>query len=296
MTEVFFGIDGGGSGTRAAYAPRDGAIRGRGAAESSNLTSYETLAAERIVAAASEAARAAGADNGDLARIFSASHAVLGLAGSNIDAAATARVSARLPFGSLRIVSDSETALAGALGDARADGALALLGTGSVYIARRGGEIFRLGGWGFMGGDQSSGAVIGFEAVRESLLAHDGVTPRTPMTTAILEEFNGDAPRLALFAASATPRDFAGYAPRVFAGARDGDETAAAIIARALSALEATLAALCPERSPRLFLLGGLSGLYAPLLSSRWRGCLSEPLGDALEGAILLARGERGGG
>ncbi|MDA7989180.1 MAG: N-acetylglucosamine kinase [Alphaproteobacteria bacterium] len=296
MTEVFFGIDGGGSGTRAAYAPRDGAIRGRGAAESSNLTSYETLAAERIVAAASEAARAAGADNGDLARIFSASHAVLGLAGSNIDAAATARVSARLPFGSLRIVSDSETALAGARGGGAGVGALASAATGTVYSALGGGESCGLGGGGWMGGVRPPGAGAVFGAGGGALGRPGGGARPTPMTTAILEEFGGDAPRLALFAASATPRDFAGYAPRVFAGARDGDETAAAIIARALSALEATLEALCPERSPRLFLLGGLSGLYAPLLSSRWRGCLSEPLGDALEGAILLARGERGGG
>ncbi|MGR4000792.1 MAG: hypothetical protein OD811_03235 [Alphaproteobacteria bacterium] len=204
-----------------------------------------------------------------------------------------------MPFASSRIISDAEIALAGALGNPgggnpgggdECEAALALIGTGSVYIARCQGVSRRLGGWGFMGGDQSSGARIGFELMRESLLAHDGVIAPSALTRAILDEFDNSAPPLAQLAARATPQEFARYAPRVFYAAKERDPVALSIIGRAVDHLEASLATLCPQRAHALYLLGGLAPHYAPLLSPSWQTHLAEPVGDALAGAVLLAR------
>ena len=69
-----------------------------------------------------------------------------------------------LPFARARIESDAVIALKGALGDD--DGAIAALGTGSVFGVQRGGEVRMIGGWGFLLGDQGSGARIGRELCR----------------------------------------------------------------------------------------------------------------------------------
>jgi glucosamine kinase len=41
----------------------------------------------------------------------------------------------------------------------------------------------------------------------------------------------------------------------------------------------------------RIALMGGLAGIYLPLLSPDMRRVLVEPRGDALDGALALARG-----
>ena len=97
---------------------------------------------------------------------------MLGLAGANM-AGAGARLAGRLPFAAVRIETDALVALKGALG--AEDGIAATLGTGSVFGVQRGGAARILGGWGFLLGDQGSGARIGRALFEAALLAHDGL-------------------------------------------------------------------------------------------------------------------------
>ncbi len=99
--------------------------------------------------------------------------AVLGVAGANVPEAA-GRLAAGLPFaaarGSRRTPSWRSRARS-----ATADGIVAAIGTGSVYGVQRGGAVRIIGGWGFLLGDQGSGAWIGRSLLEAALLAHDGL-------------------------------------------------------------------------------------------------------------------------
>ena len=88
-------------------------------------------------------------------------------------AEAAARLAGRLPFARRGSRRDALIALKGALGDE--DGITATLGTGSVFGVQRGGAVRMIGGWGFLLGDQGSGARIGRALLEAALLAHDGL-------------------------------------------------------------------------------------------------------------------------
>ncbi len=94
---LFLGIDGGGTGCRAALAEADGRVLGRGEAAGANIWTDPEGSLRNILAAARAAMAEArlGAD-------LSALTAVLGLAGANVPEAA-ARLAGRLPFARARI-------------------------------------------------------------------------------------------------------------------------------------------------------------------------------------------------
>ena len=148
--QLFLGIDGGGTGCRAAVADEAGRVLGRGEAGPANIASDPEGAAKNIVTAAAAALRAAGGG-----KIFAAG---LGLAGANAAGAAD-RLRDVLPFDRVAVVTDGITAVKGALG--RADGVVAALGTGSVFAVQRAGVIRQIGGRGLVLGDEASGAWIG---------------------------------------------------------------------------------------------------------------------------------------
>lgn len=284
MTEYFIGIDGGGTSCRAAVAGADGRILGRGRSGASNILTAPDIALEHI----EEAARLAMQDAGLPDQPLSGCSALLGVAGNNVGDAVS-YVLARLPFRRSDIVSDGLIALQGAIGDA--DGAIAIVGTGTIFITRHQGRLHYLGGWGFQVGDLGGGARIGHAALQESLLAHDGIRPRSALTALILDEFDNDPRNVVDFARAAHPGDFGRYAPQVVQYAADGDATALRLMRDAASHVDAALdavAALTGAGSP-LCLLGGLAQVYPGYLAERHRTRLAEPLADALTGAVALA-------
>ncbi|MCO5064008.1 MAG: N-acetylglucosamine kinase [Rhizobiaceae bacterium] len=285
------GIDGGGTSCRAALAAADGRIIGRGSSGSANIRTDLSGARASIVKAAELALADAGLD----VDIFAQTAAVLGLAGANVGTYAQ-QVEAILPFRTSRVVTDALIALEGAVG--AGDGAIAILGTGTAFMSRKGGEVRAIGGWGFIIGDQGSGARIGRDLLEETLLAHDGIVKATALTEAVLAIYRNDPRDVVEFTTSAKPGDFGGFAPMVFAHAAKGDETALRIVERARQAIEASLDALDPRPGAPLCLLGGMAPLFAPRLSSRFRSLLQPPQWDALGGAVAMAArlfGETGG-
>lgn len=275
-------IDGGGTGCRALVADGRGAVLGRGESGAANIMSDPDAALAHIVEAAGSAAVAAGLS----AEILARAHAVLGLAGANVGDHA-ARLTPRLPFAGSLIATDIATAARGALGPH--DGAVAILGTGSVFAAQTNGRVRTVGGWGFALGDQASGAWLGRKLLERTLLAHDGVAAGSPLTAEILTRFNGDPGAIVDFAHGGKPGDFARFAPLVFEKAAEGDPVAKALIAEGVAEIEAALSALMPPGCDRLCLLGGLAAAYAGSLGVRFAAMLHEPLGSALDGALAMA-------
>lgn len=276
------GIDGGGTSCRAALATPDGKVVGRGSSGSANIRTDLSGARASIV----KAAELALADAGLGADLLPQISAVLGLAGANVGTYAQ-QVEAILPFTASRVVTDALIALEGAVGSG--DGAIAILGTGTAYMSRKGSEVRALGGWGFIIGDQGSGARIGRDLLEETLLAHDGIVAATPLTDAVLAIYRNDPRDVVEFTTSAKPGDYGGFAPMVFDHAAKGDKIALRIVERARHAIEASLDALDLTSGTTLCLLGGMAQLFVPRLSPRYQAMLRPPLQDALGGAVSMA-------
>ena len=282
MTELAIGIDGGGTSCRAAVADRNGNVIGRGKSGPANILSDLENSLLNIVESARQALRDAGLDAEDLSAVVS----VVGVAGANVMDYGE-RIERALPFAEGHVVTDALISLQGALGDA--DGIVGAFGTGSVYNARRDGRLRGIGGWGFVVGDQASGARLGRDLMERSLLAHDGVRPASPITEAIMAEYGNDPERIVDFAHTARPKDFARYAPIVFEHATRGDVVAAGIVSDAATAIGESLEALLWPECPSICLLGGLAEAYEPWLSERYRSRLARPRNDAQQGAVELA-------
>lgn len=282
MTEFAIGIDGGGSSCRAAVADKAGNVIGHGAAGPANILSDSESSLANIV----EAARAALGHAGLGGDALSAAAAVVGLAGANVGDNGR-RVETALPFGEGRVVTDGLISLQGALGDG--DGVVGAFGTGSVYNARRNGRLFGIGGWGFVVGDQASGARLGRDLLEKALLAHDKVREATPLTGKVMAEYGSDPQRVVEFAHASRPKDFARFAPLVFEHAGRGDAVALEIVGEAAKAIGESLDALLWPDCPAICLLGGLAKAYRPWLCEAHRALLIEPRGDALQGAVELA-------
>lgn len=276
------GIDGGGTSCRAALATADGVVIGRAKSGAANIRTDLTGARTHIV----DAARLAFLDAGKNPDLMSQTPAVLGLAGANVGTYRQ-QLQAILPFSQSRVETDAEIALEGAIGDG--DGAIAVLGTGSAYMARKAGISRAIGGWGFQVGDQASGARIGRDLLEQTLLAHDGIREASSLTREMLAVFRGDPQDVVEFTTNAKPGDFGGFAPKVFEHAANSDVVAIWIVDKAVADVEASLAVLNLVAGDALCLLGGLAGLYAPRLSHQYQALLRPPLDDALGGAVRMA-------
>lgn len=282
MAEFSIGIDGGGTSCRAAVTDRTGKVLGTGKAGASNILSDLENSQVNIVASARQALVDAGLDPGLTDKL----PVVIGTAGANVGDYGK-HLEKALPFAKTYVVTDATIALQGALGDA--DGIIGAFGTGSVYNARRNGMSWGIGGWGFVVGDQASGARLGRDLLERSILAHDNVSRPSPLTEALMAEFEGDPERVVEFAHAAKPKDFARYAPMVFEYAERSDAVAIDIVKTAGNAIAHSLDALLWPECPSICLLGGLSRAYYPWLESRHKELLREPKGDALSGAMELA-------
>jgi glucosamine kinase len=289
MTGYVIGIDGGGTSCRAALADMDGTVLGRGKSGASNILTDPDTALKHIVEAAELAFEDAG-----LTPALGSTSAILGLAGNNVGDA-VGYVRARLPFKASEIVSDGVIALQGAIGDE--DGAIGIVGTGTVYIIRERGEFRSIAGWGFQVSDLGSGARLGQLALQETLLAFDRIRPMTGLCEAILAEFDGNPELVVDFARLAKPGEFGRYTPKVFEFADRGDATALRILHTGASGIDEALDAVQAVTGPKgkLCLLGGLAPLYPPYLAERHRIRLSQPRADALTGAVELAAMTYGG-
>jgi glucosamine kinase len=241
-----------------------------------------------VMAAARQCLAQAGVQAG-----ASAAHPVvacLALAGaSEPREAAAAHAAFAERFDEVLVVTDAHAACIGAHGGA--DGGVIIAGTGSIGWAVCGGQSHRVGGWGFPVSDEGSGAWIGCEAVRRALWAHDGRVAWTPLLRRVAAELGGDPHAMVRWMGDARPRDFARLAPLVLDHASRRDAAAQEILRLAAGHIDAIAARLAGHGAARLALMGGLAASIEPWLASATRARLVRPAGDALDGALQLARG-----
>ncbi|PZQ98051.1 MAG: ATPase [Cereibacter sphaeroides] len=273
--KLYLGIDGGGTGCRAAVCDASGKILGEGRGGPANITTDSAVARQNILSAA-RAALPDGARFEDMV-------VVMGLAGANV-AGSVARFSAGMPFARLRVETDAVTAAKGALRDG--DGIVAAIGTGSVFAVQRVGELRQIGGWGLVIGDEGSGGWLGKLLLARTLRALDGYVPMTPLAQTILDEMGG-ADGIVAFARDAQPVDFAALAPRIVGSE---DPAALAILRDGEAKVAEAVEHLQREGTVPVIFLGGLGAIYASRLAGRWP--MAEAIGSGLDGALWLARQE----
>ena len=283
--KYFLGIDGGGSRCRARIRSREGALLAEGIGGSSNIYQDFEGALQNITAAAAAAAKQAGLQTRDL-------HAGFGLAGLVTSKSADLITAAQLPFASTVADNDAYAACLGAFGGE--NGGIVIAGTGSIGFALIGDQRHMVGGWGFALGDHGSGAWTGHHAVRRAALAIDGLLQPTPLIDAVLTKVGHTRFELSRWSEQATPKNYGQMAPLVFEAAAKGDVVGMTIVIEGARAISNLARALLSRGAGRVCLLGGLKEVYPPYLDADVKRALTQPLADAMDGAIMMARRARG--
>ena len=258
MTELYIGIDGGGTHTTALAVRPDGRITGRAEGPGLNYLNdglaccvrrfrgiTERLTAGREGARGTVCAGLAALDEPAEPEILSAFQSAL-------------------PAGwRLMLESDLSVALAGfSLGK---PGLMAVCGTGSMVLARdRQGRERTAGGWGWKVGDPGSGYTLAREGLARALFRREAEGRDSPLLAAALSYFGAaDARGLIdpLYRPGAGPDVLAAFGAEVARLAEGGDLDAGEILReqmRRLAVLAAALLADVPEAGERIGLYGGL--------------------------------------
>lgn len=296
---LYAGIDGGGSRTTIALADAGGELL-RHSGPAGIVDPRQPAAAVEVVLRLVDEARAAAGATGPLAALCA------GLAGVGY-AAERCAVQAALERAGVAervsVVGDGEIALEGAF--AGGAGILAIAGTGSIAYGRgEQGCTGRCGGWGMFVGDEGSGYWIGRVALQRALQAEDGRGPPTRLLPALLDALALPGPdAVPPWVGRASKRDVAALVPEVLRVAAAGDEVAAAILDEAAAGVASHVAALHRRLGPwragvPVVLHGGVGGepgfrarVAAALAAVSPALGLRAPLGDAVAGALRLARG-----
>ena len=242
--ELYLGIDGGGTHTRAVLVDGAGQCRGEGEAGPCN---YHNVGSARAIHSLREAAAAAWSDAGRKPR--PAAWAFVGAAGvkSATDRAqiiAAAEAAELAPTGRVAAENDLHNALAGGL-EGRPGIAL-IAGTGSNCLGCDAtGATRMVGGWGWLLGDTGGGVGLALAAFRAAAKSADQLLPPTrllPAALAFLGLAEPDELLARLYAQPWSPEELAGFAPIVTRLAGEGDRAARGVLAEGAKALGALVA------------------------------------------------------
>jgi glucosamine kinase len=281
---LFAGIDGGGTGCRARIEDAEGCLLGTGIAGPAALR----IGIDRVLAEVEKACLVAIEDAGLCPNALSAVHAVVGLAGIGRKDALEQLVQKPHPFRSVTYVHDATIACIGAHGDR--DGGIVIVGTGSVGFALVGGHEIRVGGYGFPISDEGSGADLGLHAIRLALRSYDERAVGTSLTHDVMMRFHNDPFEAVAWMDHATATEYATFAPLVIRHADVGDPVGRRILRDAAEQIDELVRRLSERGASRIALLGGLASSMQPWLAPDVQRRLVPVDGDAVDGALHLAR------
>ncbi|WP_164985226.1 N-acetylglucosamine kinase [Ammoniphilus sp. CFH 90114] len=292
----FIGVDGGGTSTRGVLSDREGQIRAVVRGDSSNMNSRplpEVIHTLKKVC--QDLLDQVGGTSEQVQSVF------LGLAGAGRPRERDLLLEGLQEAypGRVQVDNDAVTALyAGTWGR---PGMVLIAGTGSIaYGVSTTGERYRVGGWGWLLGDEGSGFILGQEALRAILRAFDGRGKETQLTSLVFSLYGiQEATEVVSFIhASENPRKLmAEVGPLVLQAAEQGDEVALEIVQQAAQDL-VELVVACSRvmvESLPIVLAGGLLG-EGTLLREKVMNQLSD-LGYSVEkpsfppsvGALIMA-------
>ncbi len=278
------GVDAGASHTEAVVAADPHRILGRAKGPAGSVGSGGTAESSRVI---EEIVRQALSLHGHPGTIRALVAGVAGTGREPERLELEVALRDRLPEAQMiAVTTDGEIALTAAFGEA--GGIVLCAGTGSVAWARESdGALLRAGGYGRTFGDEGGGYAIARAALSAAGRAHDGRTPETALTQALLagagtDEFDG----LIRWAGSATPEEIASLAPVVIRACEAGDPNARALLedaAAELSDLVRAVAARVTGGATQIALAGGLLRAGSPI-----RTMVVERIGRDVPRATIL--------
>jgi glucosamine kinase len=291
MTQpIFIGVDGGA--TKCTVRVEDGAgqLLGRETSGPANIRLSPYDAWQSIYAALKKILPPLGIEFANKSYQF---HAGMGLAGCEIREAYQTFLGQATLFDTLIVSSDAHAACLGAHGGN--DGAIIIVGTGSVGYQIDSNQVTKIGGFGFPHDDEGGGAWIGLQAVRITLQSLDKRLPTSNLSNAIYAYFNKDQTQLVNWANQANSTQFALLAPIVIQQYQAGDLVALQIMQQAAFAIDAIGEALEKGQLEQKKLLpcslvGGISPFVQPFLSAKLRERIYPSLLPPDAGAVLLVR------
>lgn len=186
-------------------------------------------------------------------------------------------------FRSAQVTVGDDVAIALRAAIPEGDGAVLIAGTGSIAYAEHGPRSQRVGGLGYLAGDEGSAFWIGMQAVRLYGRALDGRAPSdetTDLVARTLEAPDRERYLDALYDAPTKPARIAALAPSILAFAGKGNRASTKIVQQAAQELgdlvkSALRAVELLDATPRIALAGGLfaeNSLLTFLLETRLNG------------------------
>jgi N-acetylglucosamine kinase-like BadF-type ATPase len=278
---TFLGVDGGGSKTRFLLIDESGAVR---ASHTQGPAYYLEIGLAGLTAMLKEGVAATLAEA--RVAVSDVSFAFFGIPAYGEDRSVVAHLDAApagaVPAGRYRCGNDMVCGWAGAL--AGADGINVVAGTGSIAYGEYAGRAARAGGWGELFSDEGSAYWLAREGLTLFSRMSDGRMPRGPLYDAVRQHFAlADDLDLcgAIYGKSIEQRSqFAQLSRLVSQAARQGDESAQALFARAagelvqlVNAVRAQLKIPADVELP----VSGTGGLFAgdSLLTTPFQAALS---------------------
>jgi N-acetylglucosamine kinase-like BadF-type ATPase len=292
---ICVGVDAGGTSTVAALS-RDGEyVRSSRGAEANATTIGVDDAADIIVKTARDVL---GGQHPDAVYVGAAGAGRQRVAEQLVELLESAFRGARVAVGD-----DAAIALRAAIPEG--DGAVLIAGTGSTAYAERGERSHRVGGLGYLAGDEGSAYWIGMQAVKLYGRVLDGRASSDETTDLVarsLDAQNRERYIEALYDEPMKPSKIAALAPSIVAFAGKGNRASTKIVQQAAQELgdllrSALRAVDLIEESPHVALAGGLfreNSLLSFLLETRLTGDLPgvsivKDDADAALGALRLA-------
>ena len=287
--QYLMGIDGGGTKTLGVLTDENGTVLASATTGATNPNDVTpSVSADRLTALVHILMEKAGLHEHDLpdASLF------FGIAGGiNHGPTLEGLLGESLPTVKyIRVRSDAHILLSGEV--PTGDGACIICGTGSVCFLRRGEEIIRIGGWGYLLDSGGSGYDIGRDALEAALRAIDGRGESTLLTDLLTARLGGPVnTRITDIYREGEPY-IASCTPIVFEAAEKGDAVAMAILRRNAAKLaeyiETAWRHLVSNRSAEtlpVVMGGGISQKASPF----WRDLVASLVDPAVPARITVA-------
>lgn len=279
------GVDGGGTSCRARICDINGNTLGEAKTGSANILLGSSVAMASINDAIATAAEQAGLNSSH----FRQMSVGLALAGAEQQDAWYAFMKQPHPYGAITLNTDAYGACLGAWGGK--DGAILIAGTGSCGILLKDGQQHVVGGREFPISDQGGGAVMGLRLIQQVLLSVDGIVEQTPLARSVLEYFNHDVDNIVSWSKTARPCDYGQFSPSIFAHAAQGDKLAVEMLSQTAADIEMWMNALIQRGADKICLMGSIAERIHAWLVPPLQQRIATPQGDAMDGAIAMARG-----
>jgi glucosamine kinase len=291
MQDLFIGVDGGGTRTKAIVQDETGKVLGTGQGGPGNIKTSVMGSWQSVRNAISEALNKAQIYDTHDYRL----HVGLGMAGSTeVPAARSAFLNVPHPYHTLLLNTDAYVACLGVHGGN--DGGIIIIGTGTIGFQIENEITSRAGGYGFPHSDEGGGAWLGMELARATFNAFDDIVPWTPLLRKVFERFQQDIYQFSTFANQAKPGDFGDLAPILVEALQESDPFAVHLIEEAAHKIDQIWDSLKLKATKSLpfCLLGGLAPFIQPYVSHRLRATLVPRQQDAMTGAIMMLRKHMG--